>query len=164
MRNKNLSFPYSRSGYSERNVEWIDCGVVFDNITCAIIMMLSVGGALYVWGIILPDTDSGFSRGSVQYTVQEIHPLDVRDEIKYVSARFEAVTWLPWKSPLRKKTAAMKTTGNRRGHAKWKINWACSQKWKLLFKIFWMYPFCTTSGFLLFPWHHIWQQRRTSPC
>lgn len=31
-------------------------------------------------------------RGGAQFTVPEIHPLDVRDEIEYVSARFEAVT------------------------------------------------------------------------
>ena len=52
-------------------------------------------GALQVWGDnpLLPDTHGGFQgRGGVQFTVPEIHPLDERDEIEYVSARFEAVT------------------------------------------------------------------------
>lgn len=31
-------------------------------------------------------------RRSVAFTVPEIHPLDARDEIEYVKARFEAVT------------------------------------------------------------------------
>lgn len=46
-------------------------------------------GALQVWGHnpLHPDTDGG-----VLLTVPEIPPLDVKDEIEYVRARFVAVT------------------------------------------------------------------------
>lgn len=74
-------------------------------------------GALQVWDNPLhPDIDGG-----VLLTAPEIHLLDVRHEIEYVSARFEAVTVKAgMQKPIKEETAAMKTTGIHREQERWK--------------------------------------------
>lgn len=102
-----------------------------------------------------PNTDGG-----APFTVSEIHPLDVRDEIEYVSARFEAVAAVAaMQKPIKEDDSSNRNNRKPRRAREIKRNpLGPSLKWKCICEI----SGCLTSHLTAWP-DDVWPSTCMSP-